>query len=119
MSNTLDTPQLRLEAFVKSVFRTKKKFTDYLKVHPTWVSSYTGKGASIIKDFKIIEKLSIKGFNYDWYLTGNGEMLLAPPVESMESQSIAKHEVRIADIELEILKLKAQNELIIELLKNK
>lgn len=72
----METPQKRLEHFIKEVFGTKKKFTDYLGVHFTWATQYTKINGSVIKDKTIIDKLSIKGFNHDWYISGKGEMLI-------------------------------------------
>ncbi len=70
----LSTPHGRLNAFVSNVFKTKKAMTDYLKVHQTWATPYTVDGV-VIKSKDILDNLSKKGLNVDWYLTGNGDML--------------------------------------------
>jgi phage repressor protein C with HTH and peptisase S24 domain len=74
---TLMTPPERLALFIEEVFKTKKAFTLALGKHQTWAASYTGKGTSIIRSQFIIEKLSKFGLNYNWYLTGEGDMLLS------------------------------------------
>lgn len=72
----MDTPQRRLELFIKKIFGTKKEFTDWLNVEQSWATKYTGNGKSIVQSKKILDKLEQKGLNINWYLEGHGEMLL-------------------------------------------
>lgn len=91
----MNTPSERLEAFIKQVFKTKRAFAAYMGVDPTWATAYTKKvKPSIIQSQTIIEKLSLKGFNYHWYISGEGEMLL--PVEIKTEQESRKEN---ADVE--------------------
>lgn len=80
----MDTPQHRLDAFIKAIFGTKKEFTDYIERDPTWTTKYTGNGKSIIQSKEILDKLEQKGLNIVWYHEGTGEMLLKKNTSNAE-----------------------------------
>lgn len=89
MKKEFDTPQERLDFFISENFKTKKEFTDMMNVHPSWISSYTGSGKSIIRSQKVIDKLIAYGFDYDWYLGREKSIEIPKP----EPEPVVFHKV--------------------------
>lgn len=76
MEEEIGSPQKRLKSFIVQMFNTTENFCKSFDVSPNYMSKYIGSGKSVIKNFDKITKLSEMGLNIDWYLTGQGEMLL-------------------------------------------
>lgn len=94
----LDTPQKRLELFIKNQFKTKKEFADAMGMIASDVSKYTGNGKSIFSTIQKERKLSSLGLNINWYKNGEGEMLKNVEVESNVSEINTAKLVSVIDI---------------------
>ena len=111
----METPQKRLEKFIENTFGAKKAFTDYLGVHQTFATKYTGRGKSIIRSTEIVAKLALKGFDYNYYLTGEKDLNIDNAsneanrvIESLKNEN--------EKLRLEVIKLQAKNEVLLELI---
>ncbi|MCO5250974.1 MAG: hypothetical protein M9949_06085 [Candidatus Kapabacteria bacterium] len=71
----LDTPQKRLEHYIKTQYGTKVAFAKAIGILPTSVTKYAGTKAKSIFGHEYQVKLNSLGLNIAWYLTGQGEML--------------------------------------------
>ncbi len=72
----LTTPQGRLEHFIKSEFQGNyTAFAKQLDISYNQLKLYTGKRGSVFGP-KFLPKLKKLGLNTDWYITGEGSMLL-------------------------------------------
>lgn len=84
----LDTPQKRLERFIRVAFGTKTEFANKMGMHRNDLSHYTGKGKSEFITPEKIDNLKKIGLNYEWYMRGDGEMFLDNAMNnSMQNKS--------------------------------
>ncbi|MEI7505139.1 MAG: S24 family peptidase [Paludibacter sp.] len=79
----LDTPQKRLEYYIKQVFHTKTRFAEAMGMIPSDVSKYTAIDGSIFSSSEKYRKLSNLGLNMTWYITGDGEMMIPTTKEDL------------------------------------
>lgn len=78
----------RLELFIKQNFGTKREFCTKLGIDDRAIARYVGSGKKSTFGKEYQAKLSALGLNLDWYLTGNGEMLKNPKVDSEEALNV-------------------------------
>jgi len=76
-ADDLDTPQGRLNYFIKKVFKTKVAFAHEMGMIPSDVSKYTSENGSQFVTNEKVKKLSNLGLNTNWYFNGEGEMLIS------------------------------------------
>ena len=84
----MDTPQKRLRLYIKEKYRSQAEFARVLDVSPSYLTAYLKENGSIFRSADIHKKLFHTGLNVEWYLTGEGSMLVSqskePPPPKIE-----------------------------------
>lgn len=81
-------PQERLRLFISSKYDKVKDFAIDLGIRPNDVSKYTNKDGSIFTSPDKQARLTEMGLNVDWYLYGNGDMLLSDPQQAEQNATL-------------------------------
>lgn len=76
-------PSERLEEFLKYKKWSYDHFAKEIGISLSGSDKYVGKGDKSTYSSKILQKLSKVGLNLNWYLTGEGEMLLSESTEKI------------------------------------
>lgn len=72
----MSTPQSRLKEFILSLFPTIQAFAKFINMANANLYKYLTDGGSVFKTKKYIKILTDLGLNYNWYITGEGEMYI-------------------------------------------
>jgi len=70
-----NTPQSRLDEFIRLNFKRKKEFAEIMQMRDSDLSKYTANGESVFQTKNKINQLEKLGLNIVWYLHGEGKMM--------------------------------------------
>jgi hypothetical protein len=85
----MDTPSRRLEFFIKQRFNSRIEFCNKIGIRNDSLSKYIGEGENkSVFGKKYYERLVNLGLNFDWYLTGKGEMLIEDDVRKEKQKQL-------------------------------
>lgn len=87
-NTTEETPQQRLQRYIDKYYKSSRQFAETIGMRGDAINKYLGEKASKIGE-KHIPALLKLGFNYLWYITGEGEMTIPyPPILDNEEKPI-------------------------------